>query len=298
MRVALALLLLLPVVALASSQPVGVSAPLLVWGSKGQGARVSYEVVSNVEEVASELVLNALGQDAGSHKLQGEESSTVVVFVGSQLDAADMRSRTEAVDALSGLVNAAPASLVMPYTVSKGASIRENVCGKLDAAGVQHEVVACKAPSADLKADVAAALAKANGAKKHVVIACSNIDAALEGTNAGLAAEVEQLQQVQAAVDAAGLDAVVLYASQSAPGASDLAAAQGGKRRSLLATYTGFGEYTSCGTLCQTQVRWLEAMLAVLFMALASCAGLLCLYVLDTPTRFETAKDAASGPQN
>lgn len=45
MRAALALLLLLPAVALASSgQYVGFSAPLLVWGSKGQGARVSYEV--------------------------------------------------------------------------------------------------------------------------------------------------------------------------------------------------------------------------------------------------------------
>ncbi|KAG2437275.1 hypothetical protein HXX76_005934 [Chlamydomonas incerta] len=253
--------------------------------------------MSNVEEVASELVLNALGQDAGSHKLQGVESSTVVVFVGNQLDAADMRSRTEAIDALSGLINAAPASLVMPYTVSKGASIRESVCGKLDTAGVQHEVVACKARSEDLKADVAAALAKGNGAKKHVVMVCSNVDAALEGTNAGLAAEVEQLQQVQAAVDGAGIDSVVVYSSQSAPRAADLAA-QAGKRRSLLATYTGFGPYTSCGTLCQTQVRWLEAMLAVLFMALASCAGLLCLYVLDTPTRFESAKEVGAGPQN
>lgn len=41
--------------------------------------------MSNVEEVASELVLNALGKEAGSHKLQGVESSTVVMFVGNQV---------------------------------------------------------------------------------------------------------------------------------------------------------------------------------------------------------------------
>lgn len=126
------------------------------------------------------------------------------------------------------------------------------------AAACPTQVVACKAPSEDLKADVAAALAKGNGAKKHVVIVCSNVDAALEGTNAGLAAEVEQLQQVQAAVDAAEIDSVVVYASQPVPRAADLAA-QAGKRRSLLATYTGFGPYTSCGTLCQVRALGLAA---------------------------------------
>ncbi len=58
-------------------------------------------------------------------------------------------------------------------------------------------------------------------------------------------AEVEQVSQVQAAVLAAGRQAVYVYASH---------AAEGPHRRSLQSTaptYTGFGNYTGCGTLCQ-----------------------------------------------
>ncbi|KAG2485613.1 hypothetical protein HYH03_015676 [Edaphochlamys debaryana] len=200
-----------------------------------------------------------------------------------------MRTRSESVRSLDTLLTTAASSLAVPYTVSKGESIRETVCKKMDAEGVQHEVVGCKAPSADLAADVKAALAKGSASAPNVVIVCSNVAPEQEGTAAGLAAEVEQLQTVQAAVASAG-DHVVVYASQPKP---EAAQAGGARRRSLVTSFTGFGAYTSCGTLCQTQVRWLEGMVAMLVLALASCAGLVCLYVLDTPTRFETPKDAA-----
>ncbi|PNH08631.1 hypothetical protein TSOC_004784 [Tetrabaena socialis] len=160
---------------------------------------------------------------------------------------------------------------------------------KLDAADVQHEVVGCSVPSTDLKADVAAALAKRNGAQLNVVIVCSHTEPAQENTNAGLALEVEQLKEVQAAVEEAGVGHVFVYGSQT----KGQAPLQGGKRRALMSSFTGFGPYTVCGPLCQTQVRWLEGMLGMLILALASCSGLVCLYVLDTPTRFEAPKDLA-----
>ncbi|EFJ44156.1 hypothetical protein VOLCADRAFT_106533 [Volvox carteri f. nagariensis] len=299
----LALFLLL-LAAVVNAENLGISAPVMAWSNRAvfaKGKHVSYEVFPDVEQVATDLVLGVLGKaeasDFGVHGLSGEalsseEPRTVVAFIGSQLDAADMRSRSDAVRSLDDVLSGAVSSLALPYSISKGDSIHETLCTKLDSAGIQHEVVGCSGPSTDIKLDVAAALAKGSNAKLHVVLVCSQIEDAQKGTNAGLSSEVEQLMAVQAAVKEANVNHVLVYATETMP-TTDLLA-NGSKRRSLLAPLTGFGPYTTCGPLCQTQVRWLEGMLAVLFLALASCAGLVCLYVLDTPTRFEAPnKDAA-----
>ncbi|GFR47584.1 hypothetical protein Agub_g9316 [Astrephomene gubernaculifera] len=308
MRLCCALaLLLLPAALAGNAGSLSISSPLLLWSNRGvlgQGKHVTYQVFPEVEKMASELVLGALGKSAGSEALSSlsgqalnaEEPRTIVMFIGRQLDVADMRGRSEAVHGLNSLLEGAVSSLAVPYATSKGASIRENVCSKLDEAGISHEVVGCAAPSTDLAADVAAALAKGDNTRSRVVVVCSGVESAQGNTNAGLAAEVEQLKAVQTAVEAAGANHVFVYASQATPEPVTLASA-GAKRRSLqqAVTYTGFGPYQECGPLCKTQVRWLEGMLAALFLALASCAGLVCLYVLDTPTRFEAPKEG--GPQ-
>ncbi|KXZ54202.1 hypothetical protein GPECTOR_5g296 [Gonium pectorale] len=294
MRLLALSLLVLPAVLAGNTGSIGISSPLLLWsnrGAAGQGKHISYQVLTDMEQVASELVLGALGKgpEHSQVRMSGlvgslEKPRSVVVFIGSQLDAADMRGHSEAVQSLGTVLDAASSSLVIPYSTSQGGvSVRETVCSNLDKAQISHKAVGCSAPSAELKADVAAALAES-----RVVLVCASVQDAEDG----LAAEIEQLRAVQAAVEETGVAHVMLYASQ---GAADAAAEPaGGKRRSLLATYTGFGPYTVCGPLCQTQVRWLEGMLAVLFLALASCAGLVCLYVLDTPTRFEAPpKDGA-----
>jgi hypothetical protein len=41
----------------------------------------------------------------------------------------------------------------------------------------------------------------------------------------------------------------------------------------------------------QTQVKWLEGILAAFILCAAAVAGMSCLYLLDTPTRFEKAKE-------
>ncbi|GLI62409.1 hypothetical protein VaNZ11_005029 [Volvox africanus] len=274
----------------------GLSAPILAWSNRAlisEGEQVSYKVFPDVEQVTTDLVLGVLGQAQGSdfgvhgfpeESLSFDESRKVVVFIGSQLDVADMRSRSDAISNLDGIISGAVSSLALPYTISKGGSIIETVCTKLDSAGIKHEVVGCSAPS-DIKADAVTALAEGN----TVVIVCSHVEDAMKGTNAGLEAEVEQLKAIQAAVVEADVNHVLIYAIEAKPETGLLAT--GSKRRSLLQESAP----TACGPLCQTQVRWLEGMLAVLFLALASCAGLVCLYVLDTPTRFESPnKDAAS----
>ncbi|GIL59063.1 hypothetical protein Vafri_14021 [Volvox africanus] len=288
--------LALCLLSVALAEDAGLSAPILAWSNRpliSEGKHVSYKVFPDVEQVTTDLVLGALGQAQGSdfgvrgfpaESLSSDESRKVVVFIGSQLDAADMRSRSDAISNLDGIISGAVSSLALPYTISKGASIFETVCTKLDSAGIKHEVVGCSAPSSDIKADAFTALAEGN----TVVLVCSHVEDALKGTNAGLEAEVEQLKAIQAAVVEADVNHVLVYATEAKPETGLLAT--GSKRRSLLQESAP----TACGPLCQTQVRWLEGMLAVLFLALASCAGLVCLYVLDTPTRFESPnKDAA-----
>lgn len=97
--------------------------------------------------------------------------------------------------------------------------------------------------------DLAAALAEGSSNKLHVVLVCSHLDDALKGTNAGLAAEVEQIMTVQVAVDEARLNHAFVYVTEPKP-ESGLQSSSG-QRRSLMATLTGFGPYTACGPLCQ-----------------------------------------------
>jgi hypothetical protein len=112
------------------------------------------------------------------------------------------------------------------------------------------QVVGCAAPSADLKADVAAALAKSSSSQLRAILVCSHLEDAQAATNAGLSLEVEQLKAVQEAVQEAGGDHVLVYASQAKP---ENALADNSRRRSLLTTFTDFGSYTACGQLCKVR---------------------------------------------
>lgn len=90
-------------------------------------------------------------------------------------------------------------------------------------------------PLEDAAAEVAAALA--DEAETEVLLVCTS--------QSGLEAEVEQVAQIQASVqEASDRQAVFVYASHTD---------KGSHRRSLqtLATYEGFGNYTTCGVLCQ-----------------------------------------------
>lgn len=108
----------------------------------------------------------------------------------------------------------------------------------------------CGAPAADLAAEVRSALELVKNSEAEVLLVCSAVEAAQDGTNAGLQQEMDHLKAVQAEVEASGMSHVFVYASQPKAAAAGQGLPLGSKRRSLLA-FSGFGPYTSCGTLCQ-----------------------------------------------
>ena len=63
-------------------------------------------------------------------------------------------------------------------------------------------------------------------------------------------------------------------------------------RRTLQAVAAASG-YGACDALCQTQVQWLQGIFAAAILVVAALSGMSCLYLLDTPTRFQAPKDAA-----
>ena len=142
-----------------------------------------------------------------------------------------------------------------------------------------------KAASDDLVSDVSSTLSSA-GESSQVLLICPPATASLDE-------ELEQLLSVQEAIDASERAHVVIYTSQKIN-------EEGPARRRVLQAASpspsvanplvGFGSYTTCGQLCQTQVRWLEGILTVLFMSVALSAGLSCLNVLNGPSKFDTIK--------
>uniref|UniRef100_A0A7S0V4Y6 Protein BIG1 n=1 Tax=Polytomella parva TaxID=51329 RepID=A0A7S0V4Y6_9CHLO len=286
------LLMLLPVALAASkSSMIGVSSPLIIWSSSDKNvkaSRVSYEVLSDVEGVASDFVLSAIGKEKGDADMTpyliGADDGVVAVFLGKELDTSDLRS-SSAVTTLKHILDDASSSIVFPYAASKG-SIKDSLVNSLTASDVKFRMVNCEADASEknLKSAIKSALKQ----KPRVLLICPAVSA-IPNSDEALESEMHQLTVTEKALH--GVNHMVMYSS--APellSQVDISISEV-RRRSLLADFSGFGNYTTCGTLCQVQVRWLEALLAVLFMAIAACSGLFCLYILDTPTRFQVAKD-------
>lgn len=51
--------------------------------------------------------------------------------------------------------------------------------------------------------------------------------------------------------------------------------------------------YQICDALCQTHVKFLEAIVLALLLAIGFSIGLCCMNILDTPSRFEKADESA-----
>ncbi|GFH23099.1 uncharacterized protein HaLaN_20658 [Haematococcus lacustris] len=147
----------------------------------------------------------------------------------------------------------------------KGPSLRATIEQQLQEAGLRVQVLGCEPESKDTITAAQQAIDVA--AQLDVLLICSPSSQHISPH--ALQAEMEQLHALHSMLAEAGKKAVVVYAAQPR---------HASQRRSLQAAgnatvYSGFGPYTACGPLCQTQVRWLEGMLAILFMALAACAG-------------------------
>lgn len=68
---------------------------------------------------------------------------------------------------------------------------------------------------------------------------------------------------------------------------------QAEQRRRLLGADSG--NSTSgyvCGSKCKIQVKFLEGLIVFVTVALAVGIGFCCMHIINTPTRFETPKEA------
>lgn len=275
--------------------------PLIAWSnsgvfSNGDASSVLYEVLGT-EALAASLVHGASGSpDDLTSKLMRPTSdhlNAVIIYAGSQVDASTFR-KVGSASKLQALLESADSSLVVPYSKIGGAVLQKTLArtlSNLDASSFQLQTVGCDetADTDNLGQQVAASLQETSALQ--VVLVCPSAD-----DDQSLESELQMLESIQEAVEASELKYIMLYASQvSAGGGHGRALLQAGTEAgSATLTYTGFGAYTECGQLCQVQVRWLEGMLSVVFLALASLAGLTCLLVLNTPTRFEALKDSAA----
>lgn len=307
MRGAVGLMLLasvLPLVLCGGGAVSLFSSPLVLWGNNLPGlgpesVYVSYEVQVDAGVVASDVLKMASGLDVSSSFFITEQPNTAVVYIGKQLDAADLRKggREDTLNPLMSLISAATSSLVMPYSRSQESAVLSTITSTLQENEVKFQVIGCSADaSLDVVAEVRSALSGVESSVQTVLLVCSSIGT--DQTAANLQAELSELSQVSEAVTSdPASSSLFIYASESttqpgaATGRSLLMQEGSGDTINTLFQYTGFGKYTNCDVLCQTHVRWLEGILAALILAITACAGLSCLYVLDTPTRFEAAKD-------
>lgn len=285
--------------------------PMLLWSNKaiignGAGLQSSYEAVPDAQAFASQLVLGALGQAAQaadqvdlSHLLQLSKASTadapaVFVYVGHQLDASDIRRRSSGVAGLAGIVASAASSIMLPYAQMAHLdllekSVQRAVIEQLEQAGVAHKAIGCGLPDTSLLSAMADVMPDVAAQRMRVVVVCSSVPGDVQDDQS-LALELKEVEDIQALVARASVDYMFMLVSiPSGPSTATPVMRDITRGRTLTASSD---VYTTCGPLCQTQVAWLQAMLFVLFGALASCSGLLCLYMLDTPTRFATPKDA------
>lgn len=257
--------------------------PLLLWSNQGlvgqgSGSQLMYKVLDDVEGATSHAISGLFGKHNVASELlktgdaaSAQQQPSIIVFSGSQLSSADLRKGTAS--RLNTVLDSAASSLVLPYASGKPAAGSLSLA--YENAGLSVKAIGCTEASDDLARDIVAALGQA-----QVIIVCPTLSEA----ESSLDQELDQLMAVQEAVDATEVPHVFIYTSQKESGA----------QRRVLASKTplvGFGKYTECGQLCQTQVRWLEGMLALLFMSLTACAGMTCLNVLNTPTRFEASKE-------
>lgn len=224
-----------------------------------------------------------------------EESTPEVVLVvlGSELRTSDLRRKHASV--LQSLVEGAKSSLSLPYVMhpvtqahAGTEDLQQAIQSRLPKGDTLQTVGCGEGHSLDAVADV---LRGGSHVGARVLLGCTGVPETQRGSKEGVE---EELRQVKAAHDAAaalGRRQVTLYAVQpQAGGAGDGGAEAQQRRRTLLATEVG--QYNTCDALCRVQVKWLEGMLALLIIIIASLSGMCCLGVLDTPTRFESPKDS------
>eukprot|EP00878_Enallax_costatus_P001436 GHUV01001586.1.p1 GENE.GHUV01001586.1~~GHUV01001586.1.p1 ORF type:complete len:303 (+),score=87.22 GHUV01001586.1:161-1069(+) len=281
----------------AASSPASIAAPLFAlanqqyFGTADRRAHTSYQVYDDAESALHNILLGAIKPSSAltsakwldSAAVQEHQPEVVLVVLGNQLKTSDLRSKSvqKLLAPLQSLLDKAASSVSVPYMLHQDASTIDTAkLQELVAGSAQSIVLGCdEAQQEDLSSQL-----QHLGSDPAVVVLCTSIDSSITGSAEGLAAELQQLQAAHNAVAALNKPQITVYAPRPD------AAAVVQRRRLLQAANADVG---TCGELCQTQVKWLEGILAALIMAIAAFSGMCCLYMLDTPTRFEKPKEGA-----
>lgn len=251
--------------------------PAIVWGTKGllgRSERVFYET----------LPLSHMWNGVLKRMLSKEpESQILVVFVGNQLRTWELgqMGSSPMLQPLRSAVNKAPSSMAFVNLVNQGqygSDLASVISRSVDAAGAETKVVGqCAAvdDDQDLESDMEKILQDIPSEQRTVIVVCSS---------GGLADEMSQLQGVQKAMASYQGERAIIYLSTSR---DEVPSIRPG--RNLLQT-KDIDAYV-CDDLCYTQVKFIEAAILLLILALALAVGLCCLSILNAPTQYEKRRD-------
>lgn len=289
-RLCCVLLLVLAPAVLAAEHPAVVT-PLFAWGNQPSllDESASREVFPSLEATLSNILADAYGaaESAASrlvniNKAQADRPDVVLVVVGSQLRTSDVRQnhRTGHLKALQQLLDEASSAAVVPHVLHElqdlGMDQPADLVEQLSKATTAAKVVKCHGMSGlteALEQDLSA---------PTVLLMHTQLEEGVGGTPAGLQTELHQVQAAHKAVAGLGKKQLTLYGV--VPEAATLV-----QQRRLLANVQA--DVGTCGQLCQTQVKWLEGIMALGILTFASVSGLMCMYLLDTPTKFQLPKE-------
>jgi hypothetical protein len=264
-----------------------------------------------------------LGGNAADAAADAKTTNNVIVVLGSHLRTADLRSGS-VMAPLHALVRSAGSAAVLPH-VDAGSS-GSGGCRARAAARLAKEhpegrafVFGCggKEDAAASPAEASAVLAAAGwtpeeSASPVLLIACTTSEADAAADASAMAAAHDQLAaalssssarvSVLAVRPGGGQEANGgrrrLHVQDEVAGVEEVAAAAGaggaggalsagGRPVARSSSGGGATQYDTCDARCQSQVKWLQGMLAGGVMLVALAGGLTSLGALQGPSRFE-----------
>jgi hypothetical protein len=239
--------------------------------------------ISNILADAFDAADTAASNLFNKEQAQSSPPEVVLVVLGSQMRTSDVRQhkRTGSLVELQQVLDEAASAVVMPHVLHElqDLDITEapNLSEQLSQASKSAQVRECHGIS-ELPS-----LLQADTSGPSVLLLRTEADAEQPpGSRGALQAELSQVRAVHEAVKASGKKHLTLY------GVQPEATLDAAYRRRLQGVSADVG---TCGQLCMTQVKWLEGIMALAIITVAAASGLMCIYMLDTPTKFQLPKE-------
>lgn len=229
---------------------------------------MNYESLS-LSDVWSGLVEGEFATSAEPTTGKTSSPDITVVFVGHYVNPLEL----EQARAVRTAVEKSSSRLLLPNVAAKEDvwsapdSIAQKLGGRLQVLGACAKEEGLE----NISENVERAFIKSSDGPTMVLI-CSPLKDA--------DSETSDFQEVVTALEKSGREHVFMYIQDAEEERLESA-----HKRSLLADAAVFnGE---CDSICQTQVKFLEAIILALVLSFALAAGLCCTHILDGPSQFE-----------